>query len=461
MKKGLLIVMLANVVNLVVGLVSNFILPKFLSIESYSIVKTYGLYMTYSSFFSLGYVDGMYLEYGGKDYKTINKGKVWGEFLTFTFLECIFMLLIIVFSMFSQDYVIGFFGVGMLSTALVGFFRSIFQATGEFKTYARSMNIEKILLLCLYVIAILLLHINNAYVIIILQVLIPFIIVVYFVVMFLNGYDGPRLIPSNIQVMKKYIITGFILMISNFSLGLLTGVDRFVIKFGMTNIDFAHYSFAVSTESVLGVFLTPITVTMYNYFCQKKSKEEIIKVKNMTVLWAFLVIAAVFPCQWILTYYLPEYYEASNVIFILFSSQVFSLLIRAIYVNVYKVEKKQNKYLKQVILFLMLAVILDVFCAWVFKTKESIAFATLIVNILWLVCCEIEYKQYRFEYKNIIAVIALTVFFLGMSFFDNPIIGSILYIVFYLVVGHVLMKNEFKIMVEFLWSAMKNRLLRK
>lgn len=41
MKKGLAQVLFANIIFLLVGIVSNFLLPKYLSIESYSYIKTY------------------------------------------------------------------------------------------------------------------------------------------------------------------------------------------------------------------------------------------------------------------------------------------------------------------------------------------------------------------------------------------------------------------------------------
>lgn len=39
MKKGLAQVLFANIIFLLVGIVSNFLLPKYLSIESYSYIK--------------------------------------------------------------------------------------------------------------------------------------------------------------------------------------------------------------------------------------------------------------------------------------------------------------------------------------------------------------------------------------------------------------------------------------
>lgn len=66
MKKGLFQILMANIISLVIGVGLSFLVPKYLSIESYAAYKTYALYITYAGFFHFGYADGMYLKYGGK-----------------------------------------------------------------------------------------------------------------------------------------------------------------------------------------------------------------------------------------------------------------------------------------------------------------------------------------------------------------------------------------------------------
>lgn len=53
MKKGLIQIMIANVVCLIINVLTNFILPKFLSVETYAQIKTYALLISYAGFFSL------------------------------------------------------------------------------------------------------------------------------------------------------------------------------------------------------------------------------------------------------------------------------------------------------------------------------------------------------------------------------------------------------------------------
>ena len=84
LKKGVMYVFIANVINLIISLFTGFVLPKYLSIETYSSIKLFQLYITYIGILHLGFSDGMYLKYGGKSVAEINKSEVLSEFKTTT-----------------------------------------------------------------------------------------------------------------------------------------------------------------------------------------------------------------------------------------------------------------------------------------------------------------------------------------------------------------------------------------
>ena len=65
-RKGIFYVFIANLINLVFSLITSLFLPKLLSIDTYSYIKLFQLYITYVGILHLGYSDGMYLRLGGK-----------------------------------------------------------------------------------------------------------------------------------------------------------------------------------------------------------------------------------------------------------------------------------------------------------------------------------------------------------------------------------------------------------
>ena len=71
LSKGIIQVILANIINLIISIGNGFLLPKFLSVESYAALKTFLLYTSYIGILHLGYIDGVYIKYGGKAIKAI------------------------------------------------------------------------------------------------------------------------------------------------------------------------------------------------------------------------------------------------------------------------------------------------------------------------------------------------------------------------------------------------------
>lgn len=56
MKKGITIVFVANIINMFFSVITSFILPKYLSIESYGYYKVFQLYVNYLGIAHLGYI---------------------------------------------------------------------------------------------------------------------------------------------------------------------------------------------------------------------------------------------------------------------------------------------------------------------------------------------------------------------------------------------------------------------
>lgn len=53
-------------------MVTSFFLPRYLSIESYGYYKVFQLYVNYLGIAHLGFVDGIYLKYGGREIRDID-----------------------------------------------------------------------------------------------------------------------------------------------------------------------------------------------------------------------------------------------------------------------------------------------------------------------------------------------------------------------------------------------------
>ena len=451
--------MIANIITLGIGVLTNFLLPKYLSFDSYAIVKTYALYLTYAGFFSLGYNDGMYLKYGGKDLKEIDEKGFGKNFLNYFVLILLMTILVLIFGIALGDSVIIAFAFGIFSYNILGYLKSFYQATGEFRLYGNSLNIEKILIFVLNLILIFIFKSDNSSYYIWVQVLSGILICLYLSIKLNNNLYFFKYAKFSLEEIKENIKSGFILMLGNFSSGVLTGIDRWFIKFFLTSIDFAKYSFAASMENIVNVFTTPITIAMYNYFCKKPNIEEIKIFKNASLIWGALVISLAYPAKFILENYLTNYKSVNDIIFILFATQIFNIIVKGIYVNIYKSQKKQKKYLTQMILMILLATILDLLFIYTTKNMTLVAIATLITTIVWLAICEFERNnEIRFNMQEYMYIVLTLLVYIFTGYTFNPIIGLVVYIFALIILSILLMNKTTKYLINTAKQTIKDKI---
>lgn len=146
LKKGLAYVFIANFINLGFNLITNFVLPKELSVESYATIKTFQLYVSYAGLFHFGFVDGMYLKYGGKNIKELRREDLGTNLSTLRLFEIVVTIVCAIIAIISKQEVLVFFSLSILPLNLANYFKQLYQATGEFSLYGKIMNANTILI---------------------------------------------------------------------------------------------------------------------------------------------------------------------------------------------------------------------------------------------------------------------------------------------------------------------------
>lgn len=433
MKKGLLQVLGANIISLLISVLTNFLIPKYLSIDSYAMYKTYALYVTYAGFFSLGYNDGMYLKYGGQDLDKVDKKELANNYKNYLILILVMMLLVLLVGIFIDDPIIISFSFGLVSYNVLGYLKSLYQATGEFGAYSKALIIEKIGVFFFTILLLFVFKSDNYLFYICSQVVVGIVVALYLTIRLEHKLHFLRLGIFSMKEYKENISSGIVLMLGNFSSGIFTGLDRWFVKFLMQNIQFALYSFASSLLNLMNVFITPITISLYNYFCKGIKRGRLKKLKRLVLAWGFLLAAAAYPVKFILEVYLNKYVDANSVIFLLFGAQAFVAVIQGIYVNLYKAKHQQKRYLSQMIIMIIVGFLTNAFFYYFHKTMEAFAWATLFTYIIWFIICEIQNKDIAYKKREyfVIVILLATLNITGTSM--NPIAGFFLYLLIYAV----------------------------
>ena len=218
-----------------------------------------------------------------------------------------------------------------------------------------------------------------------------------------------------IQYLKEDIKLGFFLMIGNFCNVIFTSIDRIFVQNLLGTIKFAFYSFAVSVENLMNVFITPISTVMYNYLCNNKESEKVIKIKRLILIFSVFIISIVFGAKFVINMWIEKYNDATIVMILLFAAQYVSIIIRCIHINLYKAERRQNRYFVIMVGIVILSILLNIIFYNINKSIESIAIATLITNIVWFIIGELDFKEYRLRIKDYLYMALLLIIFSCIS----------------------------------------------
>lgn len=458
MKKNLLHIIISNILYLLLVAGNNFLLPKFTSVEIYAAVKEYTLYITtYGTILTFGYTNGMYIHYGGKDISQLNQKDVGMNVFSFFCMMLPITIGITLYGVFLHNFILSVLGIGLLSTNLGAYYRLFYQATGDFKSYGVALNASRFLTLGINVLLIFVFKATDKILYVGVSPLIGITTAIYLTLVLNKRINFVKELKFSPYAVKENVKDGFILMLGDFVTKFFSSIDKWFVKYLMDTFYFAMYSFAVSMENLVNTFMTPVTLSMYNFFCKKPTIDKIRQMKDLSTIYSFVIIASAFPCKWILEHLLQNYISSSEVIFLLFAAQGLSTVIRGIYVNKYKADGTQNKYLRQMIAMLILAGILNGAFYIINHSMIAIALATLATNIVWLVLCEIQNADLRYNTKTALFVIIMLVVYLFSGYYMNSILGCILYCAIGFICLIIFMRESFMFLVDTVIATVKSR----
>lgn len=246
-------------------------------------------------------------------------------------------------------------------------------------------------------------------------------------------------------ILTKSII---LLTVGNLSSVVLTSMDRWFVKALMTTLAFAQYSFAVSMENFMNVAVTPVTTTLYNYFCKATDEVKVRKARNYVMIFAALIVSCAFPARFILEVYLTKYIDSAKVMFLLFAAQIFYIVIKSIYVNLYKAQKKQSIYFIKLTAIIVVGFVFNVICYNLYKAKESFAVGTLLSAVCWYFLCLPDFKWIKYNTKEKLYPFIQTCAFLVCGFCFSAIPGFFIYIFEIMVVTWISFPKETKFIIN-------------
>lgn len=442
----------ANLVKMLVALVTTFLVPKILTIDGFGHYKMFTFYLTYVGLTQLGFCDGIYLKYGGLTKQEINAEHVTKEHSTFLMYEIVSSLIVIVVGLLIKSFEITMLGITILPLQMYSFYSFLYQATGQLSEYSKRLTVANLGKLIVYL-ALVIFNVKDykfyIYAVILLDYLLMFLYLVPFVKETKKLFDG-----FSVKMFYDTCKIGLLLMFGNLMYELFLGVDKWFIKFTLPLSDFSYYAFAGQLITAVNMVVTPISMTLYSYISRNKSEEFEVGLKNKLIVFLMLIPLGGYVVEVIIYLFLDKYIPAIPVIEILMVSQIFWALNTTLLVNMFKAYRKQNVYFIKMSVSLIIALVLDIIAYYIYPSIISYSIVTMAISFVWLLINTLTFKHMCLSVSDLLFIFLLIcLVFLIKDF--SVMIRICAYLIVYLLLVITLKRNTMLEAISFIKSFAK------
>jgi O-antigen/teichoic acid export membrane protein len=426
LRKDLIKVFSSNIITLFAGIVSGLVIPAFLSLDQYAQLKTFTLYLGYVGILHFGLADGLFIKYGGSFEDEVDKSLLKGEHHFFIVFQFVITVLFIMISLFIEDKILLAFSMAIIPFNLITFYKFFYQAIGKFDIYSKILIFPPLVMLISNLVVIFILEIENYFLFILIRLLSYlsiFLILEYNFYKITNNHETI----FNIPEIKEIFNIGFFIMLGNLSLKMFYSIDRWFVKFSFTSNDFAFYSFAMSMMGMINLFIGSVTTVFYPYLSRKNDQEILEKLKTYFLIIGSISSGGYFVFSIIVRIFISKYIPSLDIISIIFAGFPALIVLKALYVNLYKAQKNDKLYLKTVIKMLVVSAVLNLIAVITFGTNISVAIATTISFYIWYWFSSHHFEGLSINFNEIIYLIMFILLFVISSNFVSLIYGVIIF----------------------------------
>lgn len=451
--KNIIYTFSAQGISLVLSIFRALIIPKAIGLDEYSFWQLFLFYISFVGFFHFGFIDGIYLKYGGKHYESLDKKLFRSQFLILFISQLIIALVLIFYGVFNIEVeerllVTIAVAISLLINNLSSFFWYIFQCTGRFKEYAKAVTIDKALFL-ISIVIFLIIGIQSFEIYIIAYLITTLISLSYCLFIGKDIWIG-KLTGYSFALKEAInnISIGIKLMLANISGLLIIGTGRYFIdrEWGITA--FGQVSFSLSMTSILLLFINATSMVLFPALrqTQKSNLVQVYKALRlgiMVVLTGMLILYL--PLQLMIDMWLPDYNESLTYLILLFPLCIYDGKMQILVSTYLKVIRKENILLYVNLFSLFCSVLFTIISAYVLHSVNFVLLSMVIGVTIRCIIAEIyiSRKLSISVIKSIIGELILTLTFITFYWYIGGIFSFCIYLVVYLIILYF-NKNEFK-----------------
>jgi len=317
---------MANIVTFLVSAIMIAVVPKLLGVEEYGYFQLYLFCSSYAIFFHFGIPNGIYLRYGGKDYKELDNKLFTSQF----WMMMAYVLLLVVIGS-----IIAYFTLGAEKTGLIliltnlcaliiiprDFILLMFQATYRIKDYVKATIIDRMVYVSF--VMILLALGSRDYISLILADLLGKVIALTWLLFLCREMIFTKIthLKLGLQELIKNITSGGKILLSNIADLMLIGIMRMGIEYKWSIETFGKVSLTLSLSNLMMVVINAVSIVIYPML-RRTSKEELPKfysiLRNILMIPLLGMMIIYYPMKQIFALWLPRYADSLMYIALLF-----------------------------------------------------------------------------------------------------------------------------------------------
>ncbi|WP_327083738.1 hypothetical protein U0700_01310 [Streptococcus suis] len=433
----------SNLLSLLVSTLVILILPKLIGVEEYGYWQLYLFYTSYVGFAHLGWIDGIYLKYGGEEYERLDKQKFFSQFIAYSLFQTIIAILIFVVGNSidvgtNKEFIFNMLSLTLLATNLRFFVIYLLQTTNLIKESVRIMILDRVLYICL----LLGLIVGGIYSY---KLMIVVDVIGRFISLFYGIYLCRDIIVHKLTFFKldiseviDNIKVGSNLMLSNVASMLVIGTVRLGIEKRWDVATFGKISLTLSISNLIMTFINAVGIVIFPML-KRTEKSELpelyVKIRTllMPVLLGFLLLF--FPLRTVLMIWLPKYADSLLYMALIFPISVFEGKM-ALLINTYlKAFRMERTILFVNLLSMLLSVLLTIVTTFIFP---NLILATLSITFLLFFRCFLAEMLLAKSLEISVALDALieaiiAVIFIFAAWALPSLAGFLVYLVIYII----------------------------
>lgn len=442
-KTNLTAAFVGQFVSMFSGFVLSFFIPKVIDLYNYSFWQLFLFYASFTGFFHFGINDGVYLRYGGKSFKEMNRDYVAGQFQYLAVLQVlIFLILYIILFLCHCDAARKIVWIGtatyMIFFNLSNYLGYIFQAANQTRYYSFSLIIDKIS----FIVCLSFLFFDK-------QIAFKNYITCYIVCKFLCFIylviKGKYFVLYKVYKLRKVfneliesITVGIKLMFASIASMLILGIGRFFIDANWSIDIFGKVSLGLTLTVFVLAFVQQISMVLFPVL-RRIGEDQHIKIFNILFSFCFflmpLLYILVFPGMKIVDWWLPHYGESIRFWGIMIPIVVFDSQMNLLYNTFFKVYRGEKLLLKINIITLLISSSLSLIGVFILHSYLWIIYTMVISVMIRTVIAELYIKRYlktSYREKSLWNISIGVLYLVIISESDKTLISLLLMIVLYI-----------------------------